>query len=409
MPSYPLPSLAVSITAAGPVAPTYAEILESLQATFKSIYGTDAYIDPDSQDGQWLAVQARAYSDCNDAAITIYNSFSPSTAQFTALSNQVKINGIARHVETKSTVILRIEGNVGAEITGGVAGDALGRRWNLPVFVLIPIAGFIEVEASAEEPGALEAEIGTITQILTPTRGWQLVSNPSAAAVGAPVETDADLRRRQTVSTALPSRTVLDGIVGAIANLDNVQQVKAYENDTDVTDANGLPEHSTAIVVIGGDPQEIADTYYNKKTPGAYTHGTTAVEVLSSTGIPNTIRYFIAANTAIIAKITIKARTGYSSSIGEKIKTMVAAYINELGIGDRVDQGRLYLPAQFYMGYDPVTGIYDPTVAAMAKTFEVNAILLAATVGPPVNSDVDIAFNARALCDIADIELEVVP
>lgn len=409
MATFPLATLAATVAPTGITAPAYADIYQSLQATFKSIYGTDAYIDPDSQDGQLLAVFAKAVSDCNDVAISVYGSFSPSTAQTQALSNQVKINGIARHVATKSTAVLRVVGVVGTEITGGVASDALSRRWNLPTYVLVPVAGFIDVEATAAEPGAFEAAPNTITTILTPALGWQTVTNPAASVPGAPVETDAALRRRQTVSTALPSRTVLDGIVGAVANLDNVQEVRAYENDTDVTDSNGLPEHSTAVVVVGGDPQEIAATYLNKKTPGAYTHGSTAVESTSATGIPYIIRYFVAANTDIVAKITIKARAGYSSSTGDKIRAAVAAYINSLGIGNRVDQGRLYLPAQFYMGYDPATGLFDAGLATLARTFEVNAILLAADPGPPVNADVDIAFNARAQCDAADIELEVVP
>ncbi|MNU33584.1 hypothetical protein D3C71_221470 [compost metagenome] len=407
--TYPLTTLAATITATGITAPSFAEIFQSLQATFRSIYGTDAYIDPDSQDGQLLAAFAKAVSDGNDVAIAVYNSFSPSTSQYTALSNNVKINGIARQVPTRSSVVLEIGGDVGATITGGVAVDTLQQRWNLPVFVSIPPAGVVSVLATAAQEGAVEAEPGTVTGIGTPTLGWQTVTNPAAAAVGAPVETDAALRRRQTVSTALPSRTVLDGIVGAIANLAGVQEVRGYENDTDVTDANGLPEHSTAIVTVGGDPDAIALAYLNKKTPGAYTHGTTVVPVESSTGILYAIRYFIATNTRVLVKITIKARKGYTVAVGDAIRTSVAAYVSGLGIGGRVDQGRVYGPAQFYFGLDPVTNLYDPSLAALSRTFEVNEVLLAADPGPPVNADVDVAFNARAVCDPEDVELVVVP
>jgi uncharacterized phage protein gp47/JayE len=409
MPAYPLPSLAVTLTPSGPVAPTYAEIYESLQTSFQQIYGTDAYIAPDSQDGQLLAVVAKGFSDANDSIIATFHSFSPSTGQFTALSNNVKLNGIARQVASRSTATLVIEGNVGATITGGVATDDQGRRWNLPVFVVIPPAGFVNVLATAADEGAIEAEAGTITQIATPTLGWQSVTNPAAATPGAPVETDAALRRRQTMSTALPSQTVLDGIVGAIANLPGVQEVKGYENDTDTTDGNGLPEHSTAIVTVGGDPQEIANTYLRKKTPGAYTHGTTVVEVTSATGILYFIRYFVADATRIKVKITVKARSGYTTAIGLQIQTMVAAYISGLEIGGRVDQGRIYGPAQFYFGMDPVTNIFDPLLAAQARTFEVNEVLLAIDPAVPADADVTIAFNARAVCDPEDVELVVVP
>ena len=58
MPTYPLSTLAATISATGISAPTYDEILTSLQTSFQSIYGSDAYISADSQDGQMLAVFA---------------------------------------------------------------------------------------------------------------------------------------------------------------------------------------------------------------------------------------------------------------------------------------------------------------------------------------------------------------
>ena len=78
--NYPLPTLAATLSATGISAPAYTDILLSLQASYGTIFGTDAYIAPDSQDGQLLAVVARAISDCNDMAIAVYNSFAPSTA-----------------------------------------------------------------------------------------------------------------------------------------------------------------------------------------------------------------------------------------------------------------------------------------------------------------------------------------
>jgi hypothetical protein len=79
--TYPLPTLAATVTDAGISAPPYADILLSLQASYRSIFGSDIYIDADSQDGQWLAIIAAAVNDCNAATIAAYNSRSPATAQ----------------------------------------------------------------------------------------------------------------------------------------------------------------------------------------------------------------------------------------------------------------------------------------------------------------------------------------
>ncbi len=394
--TFPLPTLACTITAAGITSPPYADIFQSLQASFQSIYGTDAYIDPDSQDGQLLAIFAKAIYDCNMQTIAAYNNYSPATSQNTGLSNAVKINGIARAVSTSSSALLTLVGQIGTVIENGIVGDAEDNRWLLPASVTIPPAGFIVATATCQTPGTVEAEIGTITQILTPTLGWQSANNPSAASPGAPVELDGALRQRQTVSVALPSRTVLAGIKGAVAAVEGVTQVEIYENDTNAPDSNGLPEHSIAVVATGGDADAIAGAIYLKKTPGAYTYGTTSVIVVDSFGIANTIRYFITDPVPLLAEITIKALTGYTTSVAAQIQDAVAAYINALGIGKRVDIGRLYLPAQLngQPGFE---------------TYEVNAIEISIDPAPVAPTDIDIAFNERASILAADVTVTVVP
>ncbi|WP_457832781.1 baseplate J/gp47 family protein, partial [Staphylococcus aureus] len=83
--------------------------------------------------------------------------------------------------------------------------------------------------------GAVSAPAGTITTINTPTRGWQSVTNPADAVPGAEVESDAALRSRQKISTAIPSLTVFEGIVGAVAGVSGVTRYRGYENDTNST------------------------------------------------------------------------------------------------------------------------------------------------------------------------------
>lgn len=395
MATYPLSTLGPTVDANGISAPPYSDIYQSLQATFQGIYGTDAYIDPDSQDGQLLAIFAKAQSDSNDASIAAFLSFSPATALGAALSNQVKINGIARNVPSNSQVILRVVGQVGSTIINGVATDSLQQRWALPASVTIPPAGYIDVTATATDVGALQAAINTITIIATPQLGWQTVTNPSAASAGAPVESDANLRRRQTVSTALPSQTVLDGILGAVFAVTGVTQVRIYENDTDTVDTNGQPAHSIAVMVIGGDATAIANAILLKKTPGGYTYGSTVIQVTDpKSGILYNIRFTVPTPVPLSIAITIKALTGYTTSVGNQIKQSLADWINGLGIGQRSDIGRLYLPAQFFG-------------AAGSETFEVNVLQQAIKPAVPAAADIDIPFNQIATLAVADVALTV--
>lgn len=262
--------------------PTLEDIRTQLVTQFQGIYGTDVYLEPDSQDGQWIGILATAIHDCNAMAVSVYNAFSPATAQGEGLSRMVKINGIARHVASKSTADLLLGGTVGTVITNGYATDSEGNKWMLPEEVVIGMAGQITVTATASTVGAISAAPGAISIIGTPTRGWQTVTNLLAAVEGDPVETDVALRRRQTVSTEIPSQTLFEGLVGAVAAIEGVTRFGGVDNDGDATDENGIPGHSFSLVIEGGDAQTIAQTVYVKKGPGAGTFGTTSEVVVDS-------------------------------------------------------------------------------------------------------------------------------
>lgn len=322
----------------------YPAFLAWLQNEYRAIYGADIYLEADSQDGQFLAVMAKAFYDTAALGASVYNSFSPVTAQGVGLSRNVRINGLTRRLPTFSTVTLTLVGQAGTIITGGIATDALQQKWDIPT-TTIPGGGTITVVATAQVAGAVTAAPATITTIFTPTRGWQTVNNVGAAVPGVPVETDAELRLRQAASTANPSLTVLDGTVGGVANLTGVTKVKGYENDTGITDGNGIPAHSISIVVQGGVSQDIADTIGVHKTPGTGTFGDTTVLTYDAHGMPLNISFERAVTATVQAEITISAGVGWSSDFVALIQNAVAAVINAVPIGDDVLITKLYAPA----------------------------------------------------------------
>lgn len=343
----------------------YPTFLQWRTEQYQAIYGADVYIDPDSQDGQLIAVQA--LSDYETAALgaSVYNSFSPSTAQGLGLSRVVKINGITRLIPTNSTADVVIVGQDATVITNGVVQDTLDRKWDLPATVTIPGTGTITVVATAQDLGALTAEPNTINKIFTPTLGWQTVNNPAAATVGAAVETDAELRLRQARSTANPSLTVFDGTIGAVSNLVGVTKIRGYENDTNATDGNGIPAHSISVVVAGGDQTEIAETIALHKTPGCGTYGTTSQLVYDTNGMPITINFYRPTQVVIKAEITVVAGTGWSVDFVTLIQQAVADTINAGLIGNTVQITKLYAPA--YLTGTPQSGTFDISLLRIAK------------------------------------------
>lgn len=394
MATYPLATLAPTIGATGISAPTYADILASLQASFRLIYGDDAYLEPDSQDGQWVAFLAQAQKDTNDAIIAAYNSYSPQTAVGVGLDQAVKINNMTRALATNSQVNVTLGGIAGTTITAGAVGDADGNRWLLPAVVTIPMGGSIVVTATSAVPGAIGAPIGTVTQILTPTAGWQSVTNASAASPGQPVETDGELRLRQANAPALSSQTTISALAAALAAIPGVSYGTVYENDGDTTDANGVTPHSIACVVQGGDATVIAQTIYNKKGEGVNTYGTTTINITDISGALRPINFFVPTEVGIKVGISLHAGTNYTTAVANEIKNAVAAYINAFSIGEDLVVNRLFLPALLNGSADNMT--YEIATLQAAKLADALA-----------TTDIAIAFTEKATCLASNVTITV--
>lgn len=242
--------------------------------------------------------------------------------------------------------------------------------------------------------GAVAALAGTVTGINTPTRGWISVTNPNSATVGNAVETDAELRIRQSQSTALASVTPFDALDGALANIAGVVRHKLYENDTGTVDANGLPAHSITAIVDGGDINDIASTIRLKKGQGVSTNGTTAVTVTDSKGNPHVINFSRSVVVPIYAAITLKAFTGYTTQIGANIAQAVADYINSLAIGDSVLLSRVYSPANLGV----VSG-------GNSKFYDILTLSIGTSAGSVAAANVNLIYSQAASCSVANISI----
>ena len=373
----------------------YPTLLARITSDFKSIYGIDSYVDPDSQDGQNLAIRATAIYDMCQIVSAGFMQFSPTFAQGLWLSSTVKTNGIRRLTATNSTVDLTIVGTAGTVITNGQAEDTNGNKWNLPATVTIPLSGTITITATSAVAGAITASSATITKIATPTLGWQTVNNILAATAGRNMETDAELRTRQRVSTAMPSLSVLEGIKGGIANTIGVTRSKVYENDTNITDTDGIPAHSISAVVEGGTTQAIADVIALRKTPGTGTYGTSSATNYDRYGVPNVINFYRPTSVIIKIEVTISALSGYITAYADLIKQALVDYITTLEIGDDVYLTKLYVPANL-------------SGTAAGLTFDISLIEIAKNADPLGVANLTLAFNEVALSLTTDITVTVV-
>lgn len=367
----------------------YPTFLQWVKQQYQNIYGADVYLGADSMDGQWTAILAQALFDTAQLGQATYNSFSPASAQGVGLSRVVKINGMRREIPTNSTVIVTIVGVAGTVITNGIAVDTLNQQWILPGTVTIPGGGAINVTATAQAAGAVQAAPSTVTGIFTPTLGWQSVTNSAGATVGNPVEQDGALRIRQTKSTAIPAQTVIDATVAALSNLTGVAQVKSYENATVTTDGNGLPGHSVCFIIQGGVLSAIVNTIGLYKTPGTTTFASgpnaQSGTYLDNKGMPVPINFISPAITATIQiTITISAASTWDSSFETAIGAALAATVNAFPIGSKVVYTELFGSAY---AASPIPG-----------SFTISAITIGKNGGGQSPANIALGFDEIPVC-----------
>lgn len=388
-------SAVFEVTQNGITAPAFDEVLEYYQGKAREIFGSDIVITPDSQDGQMVAIVAQALADVNAQAVVIYSSFNPSTAKGVALDTAVKTNGLTRHTATHSTADLRLVGQAGTTIRNGAAMDTNGNRWMLPETVVIPVAGEITVTATAESAGDIVATAGAINRIGTATLGWQTVTNPSDAVVGSAQETDDELRTRQSKSTSLPSMSLWEGIIAAVLDLPGVRRLSGICNNDDTPTSEGVPGHTIALIVDGGEVAEIAETTYLKGGEGTGTYGSVSYPLMDKYGFPHTVRFSRPTSVSIKAKVTIKPSATYLSDVATEIKQRIADYINGLAIGVSVNLPRVISSAV----KDCDTGV--------DTRFDLQSLELARGDGALEAKSITIAWNEAAMCDIDDVTIEV--
>lgn len=335
-----MPYFAPYIDAAGLHIPAYTDIRDQLIADAKRIFGQNIYLGEDSQDYQWISAVANIIYDSFLASQAAYNSRGPSTAIGSALDVIVKLNGIKRQPAVYSTCYVTLTGTPSAMITNGIVGDTNGYTWSLTSPIVLDAAGRGTALATCQSPGPIVARPGEIRKIVTPTYGWISVTNAEAGTIGTYAESDAQLRARQAVSSAQPSRTVLEGIKGAIAAVTGVTRFAVYENDQPTRTV--FPPHSITAVVEGGTDTDIAKAIFNKKTPGCYTNGTTSVSITDQYGVPVTIRFFRPTYVDIDVVVNVKQLPGYTNQTTEDMKNSIVSYINSLTIGDSLTVSSLW-------------------------------------------------------------------
>lgn len=323
--------------------PTYDDRMSDMIDKYKQIFGSDVYLAPDSPDYQLISIFAKALDEMGDLIIDSYNNRDPDYASGQSLDMLLPIAGIVRGGATKSTVNLKITGTASSTLPAGMtATDTNGHDWIIREAVSIPSGGIAnDVPAECAEYGPITAAAGSITTIKTTDPNWVSVTNLSAATPGKEAQTDEDARKSFRLAQA-GTTYQLEGLRAKLWELPGMKELVIRINDTDSTDASGLPAHSIQVLYAGALESAFIQTYYKYKPVLLQTYGNISRTVTDEYGNNHTIWFTRVSDTYVSLKFTLTKHDGYDTSTEALIKQAAADYVNAREPAEPVILSSLY-------------------------------------------------------------------
>lgn len=249
-------------------------------------------------------------------------------------------------------------------------------------------------DLQAVEVGPVEQEANTIQTIVTPVLGWDSITNPLAASPGRLRETDEELRLRFRSTKLERSNNILDSLYSALLSVEGVEEVAIYENDTNVTDSNGVLAHSFLPVVLGGSSQQIAEAIWLNKPAGILSQGNTTISILDSQGFAHNISFDRPIPVTIYVEVNIsidpESDVSFPGDGADQIKAAIIEYAgNNFGVGKDVIYSRLFTPINTVSGH------------------QVDSLYIGTSPSPVGTSNLVIDFNELSSFETANIVVNV--
>ena len=345
-------------------------------------------LDPSSPDGLKIAHDAEVFAALEEQVKQAYDARDPNKATGHDLDVLRALTGCRRSLGTPSTARLKITGVpntlIRAESKVKTSG---GIVFLTDEDVSIGFDGTIEVNAHCEKNGAISVSSNSLNIIVESVGGWQSVTNPEPATRGTDRDSDAIFRKKSALSVGRVGSNQKESIYGELFDTKGVRRVRIYENRTDygamdeVHNPHSLPPHSLAIVVDGGNDQDVAESIYKKLCAGVNLHAVgTKVEKTVFSKLFKTSYDVITFSRPQYVDIKINIVIKDSSSVlPENISTTIkqsyldyfegtllgagCGFLNTgFDIGDSIPFSRMYTPPNKILGQYPSTYVSELTI-----------------------------------------------
>jgi uncharacterized phage protein gp47/JayE len=309
---------------------TLTDIITNLENGFRTIYGTDINLDPNTPDAQMINLFSQAKVDILECISQVFASFDPDQASGSVLDERIKINGIKRlgatYTRTEVTVTTdRALSLLGKDTsaTPFTISDGSGTQFVLEESATLAL-GANSLIFAAKESGAVQTLPNTLTTIETITLGVLSVNNSASPVTqGVEEETDTTVKLRRSASVSLPAVGAVDAIQAAIFQVAGVSDAIVYENVTSVVDAFGIPGKSIWSIVDGGVDADVGLAIYNKRSAGCGMRGNEQVSIDQVNGVPFIVKFDRPIYENLYISLTITSKNALHSIDGDWIKQKI--------------------------------------------------------------------------------------
>jgi uncharacterized phage protein gp47/JayE len=328
------------LTPAGLTIKRLADILEEMKtlAQSPSYFGPGVAVDDDTPLGHILGLFAVQLAKVWELSQQVYDSRDPNSADGTSLDNVSSLVGVDRLDATKTFGDVVVDGVLGTFIpTGSIVRIPDGERFITTEDVTLT-AGTDLVNVEAENTGAIEAAIGSVTEIVTAIAGWASVNNTTALATGREIETDYALRNRRQADLQVIGAGIDQAIKARVEdNVEAVTAARVISNRSTVTDSRGIPPHAFLTVVYPSplpDETEVIQAIYDTMPAGILPHGVVNYQVTDENGYQQTVGFSYALAVDIYMTATLTYSSEYDGDTA--VEDAILEHAELLSVGDDV-------------------------------------------------------------------------
>lgn len=353
-----MPTTNFGLTDQGYLAPSYEELLDSVQDDFLRVFPSDLVLTSNSNAGILSRLIAWREYEQIQAQQQVYYSAFVSTATGSALDRLGANVGLPRKVDRPASTTLTIVTDGEYLIEAGTQFETEdGYIFDLTDDVLTTQKGDTWQavgNAEAEDTGEItNVEPNTITIVYNPDESIISVTNPEKASGGQDYEEDAQYRARLIAENANRPSPTLNGVRSALLNVQGVREVNIVENQFATADKYGNPPYSVHIYCLGGNKQDIADCLIEHLAVGITLTGTTYCDAIDATGNTKRVYFDFATDRPISVQVKLKTNAEWNVDEGSNyVKETVVDFINQLQMGDTVYLTKLYPQIYAIAGID---------------------------------------------------------